>query len=260
MTIFEAIIVAIVEGVTEFLPVSSTGHMILTSACLGIENDEFLKTFEISIQIGAILAIAIMYMQRFFKGLDIYRKLITAFLPTAIIGFLAYGFIKHHLFSPLIVSVSLIIGGIILILLDKKIDAAKSHYDELEKIDYKNSFFIGLIQCISMIPGVSRAGATIVGGIFNGFSKKQATEFSFLLAVPTMFAATAYDILKTPLVFNSDQKILLITGLITAFVSAWISVKLFLRFIEHYGFAHFGWYRIVIGLVFLILIYRGIIQ
>jgi len=259
MTIIEAIIVAIVEGITEFLPVSSTGHMILASATLGIENDEFLKSFEISIQFGAILAIALMYIQRFFKGVDIYLKLFVAFVPTAIIGFLCYGFIKQYLFSPLIVSISLILGGIILILLDKKIEEKKESYDELEKISYKHSFFIGLIQCISMIPGVSRAGATILGGVFNGFNKKQATEFSFLLAVPTMFAATGYDLLKTPLTFNSDQLLLLGIGLIVAFASAWFAVKLFLLWLEKYGFANFGWYRIAVGLVFLILIYKGVI-
>lgn len=259
MTIFEAIIIAIVEGITEFLPVSSTGHMILTSACLGIENDEFLKCFEISIQIGAILAIALMYIQRFFKSIDIYIKLCIAFLPTAIIGFLCYGFIKQYLFSPLIVSISLVIGGIILILVDKKVKHNKGIYTDLESISYKHSFYIGLVQCISMIPGVSRAGATIVGGVFNGLNKKQATEFSFLLAVPTMFAATTYDMLKTPLAFNTTQIFLLLIGMLVAFISAWITVKLFLIFVQKYGFEYFGWYRIVIGFVFLILIYYGVI-
>lgn len=259
MTIFEAIIVAIVEGITEFLPVSSTGHMILTSASLGIENDEFLKSFEISIQLGAILAIALMYIQRFFKGIDIYIKLIIAFLPTAIIGFLCYGFIKQYLFSPLVVSISLIIGGVILIFVDKKVKHNKSIYTDLEGISYKHSFFIGLVQCISMIPGVSRAGATIVGGVFNGLNRKQATEFSFLLAVPTMFAATAYDMMKTPLAFNTTQIYLLLVGMFVAFVSAWITVKLFLIAVQKYGFESFGWYRIAVGLVFMILIYKGVI-
>jgi undecaprenyl-diphosphatase len=251
MTIIQAIIIAIVEGLTEFLPVSSTGHMILTSSLLGVENNSFLKTFEISIQLGAILAIVIMYAKRFLRNFEIYKKLIIAFIPTAIIGFLAYGFIKEYLFNSIIVSVTLILGGIILILVDKRLVTQVSKYKELEDVSLKHAFYIGLIQCISMIPGVSRAGATIVGGVFNGFNKKQAIEFSFLLAVPTMFAATGYDLLKTPIGFNNNEVTLLIIGLITAFIVAWIAVKAFLAFIEKFGFAYFGWYRILIGLLFL---------
>ncbi|MBK9220580.1 MAG: undecaprenyl-diphosphate phosphatase [Saprospiraceae bacterium] len=259
MNLVEAIVIAIVEGLTEFLPVSSTGHMILTSYCLGIENTEFLKTFEISIQLGAILAIAIMYANRFLVGLDIYFKLFAAFVPTAIIGFLAYGFIKEHLFSPLVVSISLILGGIILIFVDKIVAQKESEYVEVEHISYRRAVSIGLVQCLSIIPGVSRAGATIIGGIFNGLDKKQATEFSFLLAVPTMIAATGYDLLKTPLKFNQTQFLLLGVGLITAFIFAWIAVKLFMKFLNTYGFSFFGWYRIVIGVLFLILIYLQLI-
>lgn len=254
MTIIQAIIIAIVEGLTEFLPVSSTGHMILTSSLLGIENDSFLKTFEISIQLGAILAIVIMYVKRLLRNFEIYKKLIVAFIPTAIIGFLAYNFIKEYLFNSIIVSFSLILGGIILIIIDKRLVTQVSKYKDLEDISLKHAFNIGLIQCISMIPGVSRAGATIVGGVFNGFNKKQATEFSFLLAVPTMFAATGYDLLKTPIEFNSNEIMLLIIGLITAFIVAWIAVKAFLVFIEKFGFAYFGWYRILVGLLYLIFV------
>jgi undecaprenyl-diphosphatase len=259
MTILEAIIVAIVEGLTEFLPVSSTGHMILTSAALGIENDYFLKTFEIFIQIGAIMAIVLIYTKRFLKSFEIYKKLLVAFLPTALGGFLAYPFIKEYLFNPVIVSVSLILGGIVLILIDKKVVNRVSKYEEIENISIKNAFFIGLAQCVSMVPGVSRAGATIVGGVFNGFDKKQATEFSFLLAVPTMFAAAGYDLIKTPLEFNSREILLLTVGLLTAFVFAWIAVKVFLAIVKKYGFAYFGWYRILIGLLFLILIFKKVI-
>ncbi len=254
MTLIHAIIIAIVEGLTEFLPISSTGHMILTSAALQIENTEFLKTFEISIQIGAILAIVFMYAKSFIKSFEIYKKLIVAFIPTAIIGFLAYDFIKEFLFNPLVVSISLILGGVVLILLDNKVITKVTDYEEVESITIKNAFYIGLIQCISMIPGVSRAGATIVGGVFNGFNKKQASEFSFLLAVPTMLAATSYDLLKSPLQFSNNQFTLLIVGLITAFIFAWIAVKIFLVLIQKYGFAGFGWYRIAIGVLFLILI------
>ncbi len=259
MTLIQAIIIAIVEGLTEFLPISSTGHMILTSAALGMQNTEFLKTFEISIQIGAIMAIVLMYIKRFFRGFEIYKKLIVAFIPTALVGFLAYNFIKDYLFSPLIVSISLIIGGIILIFIDKTVTGKTTQYAEVEHMSMKHAFFIGLVQCISMIPGVSRAGATIVGGVYNGLNKKQATEFSFLLAVPTMLAATGYDLIKTPLVFTSQEIILLAAGLITAFIFAWIAVKIFLVLVEKFGFIYFGWYRILIGLVFLVLIFMKVI-
>jgi len=254
MSIFQAIIIAIVEGITEFLPVSSTGHMILASTLMNIHEDEFVKTFEISIQLGAIMAIVLMYIKRFFQGLPIYFKLAIAFLPTAIIGFLAYDFIKAYLFNSLVVSISLIIGGIVLILIDRKLINQESKTDVLDNISYKNAFLIGLFQCISMIPGVSRAAATIIGGVFNGLDKKQATEFSFLLAVPTMIAATGYDLLKTPIEFNNHELILLGIGLLVAFVTAWIAVKVFLKIVENYGFKHFGYYRIAIGLLFLMFI------
>lgn len=253
MTIIQAVILAIIEGLTEFLPVSSTGHMILASTIMNIHDEEFVKTFEISIQFGAILAIALMYFKRFFQGLDIYFKLFVAFVPTAIIGFLAYDFIKEVLFNPIVVAVSLIIGGIILILIDKKMTQKASETLSIEKIPYKNAFFIGLIQCLSMIPGTSRAAATIFGGIFNGLDKKQATEFSFLLAVPTMFAATGYDILKTEIAFTSQELTLLGIGVIIAFISAWFAVKIFLKIVEKYGFVHFGYYRILIGILFLVI-------
>lgn len=254
MTLIQSIIIAIIEGITEFLPISSTGHMILASSLMKIQEAEFVKTFEISIQLGAIMAIVLMYAKRFLQGISIYLKLGIAFIPTAIIGFLAYNFIKAHLFNPIIVAVSLIVGGIILILIDKKVVGQKSRTDVLENITYKNAFFIGLIQCFSMIPGVSRAAATIIGGVFNGLDKKQATEFSFLLAVPTMFAATGYDLLKTPVVFTKHEIYLLAIGFIIAMITAWIAVKIFLQIVENYGFKYFGYYRIIIGIIFLILL------
>ena len=208
MNIIQSIVLAIIEGLTEFLPVSSTGHMILASGVLKIQDDAFVKTFEISIQLGAILAIVLLYAKRFWQGISIYLKLGMAFIPTAIVGFLAYDFIKAYLFNSTIVAVSLIFGGIVLILIDKKIVDQQSETDVLESITYKNAFFIGLIQCFSMIPGVSRAAATIIGGIFNGLDKKQATEFSFLLAVPTMFAATGYDLFKTSIDFSKHEILL----------------------------------------------------
>jgi len=254
MSIIQSIIIAIIEGITEFLPISSTGHMILASSLMKIQDDAFVKTFEISIQLGAIMSIVMLYAKRFLQGINIYLKLGIAFLPTAIVGFLAYSIIKAYLFNPFIVAGSLIVGGIVLILIDKKVVEKKSTTDGLENISYRNAFFIGLIQCFSMIPGVSRAAATIVGGIFNGLDKKQAMEFSFLLAVPTMFAATGYDLLKTPVVFTSHEIILLAIGFIVALITAWIAVKIFVKIVENYGFKYFGYYRIIIGIIFLIIL------
>jgi undecaprenyl-diphosphatase len=251
MSLFESIIIAIIEGLTEFLPISSTGHMILASSAMNIAEDEFVKTFEIVIQLGAILAIALMYIRRFLQGPENYFKLFVAFVPTAIVGFLAYDFIKEVLFNPVTVSISLIVGGVILILIDKWLINTQRKTEELEKISYKNSFYIGLVQCLSMIPGTSRAAATIIGGVLNGLDKKQATEFSFLLAVPTMFAASGYDLIKTNIDFTQDQMILLASGLAIAFVSAWIAVKIFVQLVSRYGFKYFGYYRIILGALFL---------
>ena len=248
----KAAILGVVEGLTEFLPISSTGHMILASAAMGIHEDEFVKTFEVFIQLGAILAIALMYIKRFFRSLDIYFKLFAAFLPTAVIGFLAYDYIKAYLFNPIVVSVSLILGGVILILIDKKVVNQQSSLAEVEDMSYKNAFLIGLCQCLSMVPGTSRAAATIIGGVFNGLDKKQATEFSFLLAVPTMMAAGGYDLIKSDLVFTNAQLTMLGTGFFVAFGSAWLAVKLFLKYVSSHGFTAFGWYRIVLGILFLI--------
>lgn len=247
MSILESIWIALIEGITEFLPVSSTGHMILLSRIFGIHDDEFVKTFEIFIQIGAILAIAIMYIKKFLQGIDVYIKLFIAFLPIAVMGLIFYDFIKDVLFSPVVVAVSLIVGGIVLIMVDKKMISQKSRYTDIANISYKDSFFVGLWQCFALIPGVSRAAASIVGGVFNGFDKKQATEFSFLLALPTVAAAASYDFIKTPMIFSQKELLLLVIGLVVAFISAWFAVKVFLKIVENYGFKHFGYYRILLG-------------
>jgi undecaprenyl-diphosphatase len=252
MTLIQTLILSLIEGMTEFLPVSSTGHMILASSVMKIEESEFLKTFLIFIQLGAILAIALMYVKRFLKGIDIYIKLLVAFIPTAVVGFFAYEFIRGVLFTPIVVSTSLIVGGIILIIIDKRVENNKSSVDVLENIPLKNAFFIGLMQCLSMIPGTSRSAATIIGGTLNKLDKKQATEFSFLLAIPTMFAATGYDLMKTSIEFSQEELTLLLIGLLVSFVTAWFAVKLFLKIIKKFGFIHFGYYRIVVGVVYLL--------
>lgn len=251
MTYLQALLIAIIEGLTEFLPVSSTGHMILADSLLRVQDKEFAKTFEIVIQLGAIMAVLFMYLKRFFVGLTIYTKLFVAFLPTGIIGFLAYKTIKHYLFNPFTVSLSLIVGGVILILLDKWSARRQSEYKNVEDISYTGALKIGFIQCFSMIPGVSRAAATIFGGIFSGFDRKQAAEFSFLLAIPTMFAASGYDLLKEKDNIHSEDLKLLLLGGSVAFLVALVAVKGFIAFLNRYGFKHFGWYRIVLGVLFL---------
>lgn len=252
MNLLQTIILALIEGLTEFLPISSTGHMILASAAMNIQDDEFVKTFEIAIQLGAILAIALMYIRRFLQGITIYLKLFVAFMPSAVVGLLIYDFIKEVLFNEVVVAVSLIVGGFVLIWIDKWMVNTESKTEKLELISYKNAFFIGLMQCLSMIPGTSRAAATIIGGVLNGLDRKQATEFSFLLAVPTMFAATGYDLLKTPIDFTQHEITMLGVGLVVAFISAFFAVKVFLKIVERYGFKHFGYYRIVLGVLFLL--------
>jgi undecaprenyl-diphosphatase len=254
MNIIQTIVLSIIEGLTEFLPISSTGHMILASSIMNISEDAFVKTFEIAIQIGAIMAIVWLYAKRFLQGLTIYIKLAIAFIPTGILGIFAYHYIKAYLFNPIVVSISLILGGIVLILIDKKMVNQQSKTDVLENISYKNAFFIGLFQSISMIPGVSRAAATIIGGIFNGLDKKQALEFSFLLAVPTMVIATGYDLYKTPVVFTGHEIFLVCLGLVIAFLTAWFAVKVFINLVQNYGFKYFGYYRIILGIIFLLFV------
>jgi undecaprenyl-diphosphatase len=254
MSFIQSIVLSIIEGLAEFLPISSTGHMILASSIMNIPEGTFVKTFEISIQIGAIMAIVLLYTKRYLKEFSIYLKLGIAFIPTGIIGFFAYPYIKAYLFNPIIVTVSLILGGIILILIDKKVSRNEGKTIALESISYKNAFFIGLFQSVSMIPGVSRAAATIIGGIFNGLDKKHAIEFSYLLAVPTMFVASGYDLYKTSIEFSGHEIFLLCFGLVIAFITALLAVKVFVRFVQNYGFKYFGYYRIIIGITYLIFI------
>lgn len=259
MSYIQAFILAIIEGITEFLPVSSTGHMILAQSLMEMKNPEFAKTFEIVIQLGAIIAVLFLYIQRFFVGINIYLKLFVAFLPTGVIGLLAYKIIKQYLFNPFTVSISLIFGGVILIVLDKWTEQKESEYKNIEDISYSGAIKVGLIQCLSMIPGISRAAATIFGGIFAGFNRTQAAEFSFLLAIPTMFAASGYDLLKEHENIHSSDISLLVFGGFIAFIVAIIAVKGFIAFLTKYGFKHFGYYRIILGVLFLVYaLYTGL--
>jgi undecaprenyl-diphosphatase len=257
MNYFHAIILAIIEGLTEFLPVSSTGHMILGAAAMGIAEHPFTKIFEVNIQFGAILAVVVIYWKRFFQSLDFYYTLLAAFIPAAVIGFLANDFIDSILENVWVVAISLLLGGIFLVFFDSMF----KEKDERAEPSKKQAFIIGLCQCIAMIPGVSRSAATIIGGMFQGLSRKNAAEFSFFLAVPTMFAAAGYKLLKGfksgTLHLDSHDLTLLLIGNVVAFIVAFLAIKLFIGILQKYGFRVFGYYRIALGLVLIILLSSG---
>lgn len=263
MNILDSIILGVIEGLTEFLPISSTGHLILASSVLGIQKSVFLNSFEIIIQLGAILAVVFMYWNKLLSNKQLALKVITAFMPTAIIGFMLYSFIKKFLLNnDLVVIISLIVGGLILIAFEKikpakndEVDDAMIEKSSVENITYAQSFKIGLFQSIAMIPGVSRSGATIIGGEALGLSRRSIVEFSFLLAIPTMLSATALDILKGGLNINADQWLILATGFLTSFIVALLAIKSFLSYIQKHSFVAFGVYRIIIAIIFWGIIY-----
>lgn len=250
----EAIILAIVEGLTEFLPISSTGHMIIASAIMGINQEEFTKIFTVNIQFGAILSVIVLYWKRFFTSVDFYIKLFIAFIPAAIFGLLFIDLINQMLESVIVVAIMLVVGGVILIFVDKWFVNAK---DDLCELTNTKAFKIGLFQCIAMIPGVSRSAATIIGGLNEKLSRKAAAEFSFFLAVPTMFAASAYKLLEGYQSIRQEDIQVLLLGNLVAFVVAMIAIKFFITFLTRYGFKIFGYYRIVLGLAILILLSLG---
>jgi undecaprenyl-diphosphatase len=246
---FSAFILGIVEGITEFLPISSTGHLILTSKLLSISQNEFTKSFEIVIQSGAILSIIVLYLRKIISNPKMILYIIIGFIPSGVFGLLFYKFIKQYLFSTFVVSLMLIIWGIIFILVEFLL---KGRYYKLQ-IDAKTALLIGFFQCFALIPGTSRSGATIIGGMLLGLSRKDATEFSFLLSVPTIIIASAYDLIKEKsIIFNSDIYVLLV-GFITSFIFAYISVKWLINFVSKHSLVVFGIYRIIIGIIFLLL-------
>ena len=275
LTMFETIVIAIVEGLTEFLPVSSTGHMIIAQNVLGVESTEFVKAFTFIIQFGAILSVVILYWKRFFRlnrtpapegasfvrrllhKYDFYWKLLVAFIPAAVLGLLCSDAIDAMLESVTVVAVMLIVGGVFMLFCDRIFNKGS----EQTELTEKRAFLIGLFQCISMIPGVSRSMATIVGGMAQRLTRKAAAEFSFFLAVPTMFAATVYKLAK--LFMEGGTEILrenlaaLIVGNVVAFIVALLAIKFFNAFVTKYGFKAFGWYRIIVGAVILILLLSG---
>jgi undecaprenyl-diphosphatase len=270
-----AVILAIVEGVTEFLPVSSTGHMIIASSLMGINSSEFTKMFTVNIQFGAILSVVVLYWKRFFQSVDFYKKLVVAFLPALVIGFALNDLVDAMLESVLTVAISLVVGGVLLLFVDKWFHNNPTHTTP----SARQAFFIGLAQCIAMIPGVSRSAASIIGGLAQGISRKAAAEFSFFLAIPTMLAAASYkfitgflgldikdDILKgnLPKIKASLEQLsvqdlqVLLLGNAVAFVVAMLAIKFFIDFLTKNGFKLFGYYRIILGVFLLVLLAMGI--
>lgn len=253
MDVLHAIIIAIVEGITEYLPISSTGHMIITEKVLGVESTDFTKAYLVNIQFGAILSVVVLYWKRFFQSIDFYFKLFVAFIPAAVIGFLLNDVIDAMLESVWVVAVTLLLGGIILIFIDRWMG---NHSDERE-ITYPSALKIGFFQCLAMVPGVSRSAATIIGGMTQKLTRKTAAEFSFFLAVPTMFAASAYKLLKNYSVISADDISVLLIGNTVAFVVALLAIKFFIGYLQKHGFKLFGYYRIALGLILLVLLALG---
>lgn len=257
MSILQSIILAIIEGITEFLPISSTGHMIVGSSLMGIASDPFTKLFTVAIQLGAILSVIVLYWKRFFQTWEFYFKLFVAFLPAAVIGLLFNDVIDQLLERVDVVGYTLVLGGIVFLFIEKILASSNYH----EKITYPVALKVGLFQTIAMIPGVSRSAATIIGGLTQRLTKKAAAEFSFFLAVPTMFAATLYKMYKfydAGGSFGSHEITLLAIGNIVAFLVALIAIKSFINFLTKHGFKLFGYYRIIAGLAILILYYMGV--
>ncbi|EHQ25365.1 undecaprenyl-diphosphate phosphatase [Mucilaginibacter paludis] len=259
MNIIQVIILAIIEGITEFLPVSSTGHMVIASAFMGIGKEDFVKLFEVVIQLGAILSVVVLYYKRFFKSLDFYFKLVVGVIPAVIVGVLLKKRIDMLLESPLVVACSLLVGGIILLFVDQWFK--QSTVKEEEDISYATALKVGFFQCLAVIPGVSRSAATIVGGMSQKLSRTAAAEFSFFLAVPTMFGATLKEIWdyhkEHEHLFNSEQIKFLVVGNIIAFIVAMLAIKTFITFLEKKGFKLFGFYRILAGIVLIVMYYTG---
>ena len=255
MTPLQAFILAIVEGISEFLPISSTGHLVLASEILKIEQTEFVKSFEIFIQLGAILAVVFLYWKTLLTKKAVLERVFVAFLPTAFLGFTLYKIVKQILLgNTLITLAALLGGGIFLIVLELFYKEKQHHAQSIEQITIRKAFIIGLFQSFSMIPGVSRSAATIVGGLLLGTKRRAAVEFSFLLAIPTMLAATGLDLIKSNLEFTSNELTLLAIGFIGSFVVALFAVKFFLQFIQNNTFIPFGIYRIIVTILFFLFV------
>jgi undecaprenyl-diphosphatase len=255
MDFITAVILGIVQGISEFLPISSTGHMILTSHFLGLKHTEFLKSFEIAIQAGTILSVVVLYWRVLLVDFEVIKRLIVAFLPTGVLGLTLYRLIKGYLLgSETVVLGSLLIGGIVLIAFERWYHEKENATSEIRRMSYRNCLIIGLFQSIAMIPGVSRSASTIVGGLLLGLKRKTIVEFTFLLAVPTMLAATGYDLLKSGSQFSLSEFQYLLAGFLTAFVVALLSIKFLLSFIKTHTFIPFGVYRILLVIFWVLLL------
>jgi len=255
MDLIHVVILSIVEGITEFLPISSTGHLVLTSRLLDISSSDFLKTFEIAIQSGAVFAVLNLYWKKLLKDKSLIYKSLVALSPTIIAGIILYPLLKSVLLESVqTVSIALIIGGFAILFIERYLQKRETKKtSELSKVTYKQAFFTGLTQSIAIIPGVSRALASIFGGMFFGMDRKTATEFSFILALPTILAAVGYDLIQTAPQFDNSQVVQLVIGIALSFIVAQIAIKWLLSYISNHTFTAFGWYRIIIGLLFLML-------
>ena len=266
MNWIDVIILSIVEGITEFLPISSTGHMIIASSIMGISEDEFVKLFEIVVQLGAILSVVVLYWKKFFdlKRMDFYLKLIVAVFPALVFGFLFSKKIDQFLESPLTVGIMLLVGGIVLLFVEK-LFTGNSTVDHEKDMSYKKGFMIGLWQVIAMIPGTSRSAASIIGGMQQKLTRRFAAEFSFFLAVPTMIAATGYKMLKSykehPEILKDKHNLMMLgVGNLIAFIVAMIAIKTFIHFLQKNGLKPFGLYRIIAAFAIFFLMYKGLIK
>ncbi len=254
MTYFHVLILAIVEGITEFLPISSTGHLILTGKLLGLASGEFLKTFDIAIQSGAILAVVVLYWRLLLVRRDVLIRVVAAFIPTGILGLVFYKMVKEWLGSPMVVVWSLAIGGLVLILFERAHQEQSGALDDAGKMSIKTAVAIGFFQALALVPGISRAAATICGGRYLGLSRRAIVEFSFLLALPTMAAATGLDLMKHTGEFSSSQFGQLIFGCAISFVVALLAIRFLLKYIQRHDFKAFGYYRILIAVAFWLLV------
>ena len=253
MELIQALILSFVEGVTEFLPISSTGHLLLVTRFLNIPQTEFVKSFEVIIQLGAILSVVVIYWKKLLGNFKLWKNIVVAFIPAAVVGLLLYDFIKAVLFENILVVVfALLIGGILLIVIEKFFKEKDSAVGSLEELTLKQSFLVGIAQAFSVIPGTSRAASTIIGGLLVGAKRKVAVEFSFLLAIPTMMAATGLDLVKSDFSFSSNELMILGVGFIGSFITAMFVVKWFIKFVQTNNFFWFGVYRIVLAVLFLV--------
>lgn len=258
MSVIQAILLAIIEGITEFLPISSTGHMIIGSSIMGIASNSFVKAFTVAIQFGAIASVIVLYWDRFWQSLKFYYVLAIAFLPAAVLGFLLNDVVDTLLEQVDVVGWMLIAGGIVLLFVDRFFD--RTIQAGSSSVSYPRALKIGVVQCLAMVPGVSRSAATIIGGLGVGLNRRTAAEFSFFLAIPTMLAATGYKLLKFYLdgnTFGREEITLLVIGNVVAFLVAMAAIKFFIGYLAKHGFRLFGYYRIAVGLIILILYYFG---